>query len=106
MAWLLLFIAIVFEVAGTTAMKLSNGFSVLSWSIAVFVFYAISLAAVAVAMKTLDLSIVYSIWAVAGTALIVMIGIYHFGEPFTPLKAVGLLATIIGVICLRIASSA
>ncbi len=105
MAWLLLFIAIVFEVAGTTAMKLSNGFSVLSWSIAVFAFYAVSLAAVAIAMKTLELSIVYAIWAVSGTAMVVAIGVFLFDEPFTPLKAVGLVTSIIGVICLRVASS-
>jgi multidrug transporter EmrE-like cation transporter len=39
MSWLLLTLAIVLEICGTTCMKLSEGFSKLAPSVLIFVFY-------------------------------------------------------------------
>jgi small multidrug resistance pump len=44
MPWIFLSIAILFEVAGTTSMKLSRGFAELLPSVGVFVFYLCSAA--------------------------------------------------------------
>ena len=68
MPWLLLFVAIVFEVAGITSLKLSRGFAEPIPSIAVPVFYVLSAAAVILALKRLDLSVTYAIWSGVGTA--------------------------------------
>jgi len=46
MPWLLLFAAILLEVAGITSMKLSRGFAEMVPSVAVLVFYVLSAAAV------------------------------------------------------------
>ena len=67
--WLLLTIAILFEVAGTASMKLSRGFAELLPSIAVFVFYFAAVAALVLALKRLELSIAYAVWSALGTAI-------------------------------------
>ena len=69
MHWVLLTAAIVLEVAGTTNMKLSEGFTRPLPSVLIFVFYGLSFTAFTFALKRLDLSMSYAIWAGAGTAL-------------------------------------
>jgi small multidrug resistance pump len=98
MGWFLLALAIVLEVCGTTCMKLSQGFT--SWvpSVLVFVFYGFSFTAFIYALKTIDLSIAYAIWAGLGLALIALIGILHFKEPATAMKLVFLGVTLVGVV--------
>jgi len=98
----LLLLAIVFEVFGTTCMKLSEGFSKLLPSILIFVFYAISFTFFTFALKKLDVSIAYAIWAGLGTALITVIGIYWFREPVNALKMASLLLVVIGVVGLNL----
>ena len=104
MAWLLLFIAIVFEVAGTTCMKLSDGFSKLAPSILIFVFYGISFGVFSRALKNgINLSAAYAIWCGVGMALIAVIGVVRFGEPVTVLKMTSMALIILGVIGLSFA---
>jgi len=84
--WLLLFAAILLEVAGITSMKLSRGSSEPLPSLAVPVFYVCSAAAVILVLKRLDLSVTYAVWSGVGTALAAMIGIAYFREPLTLFK--------------------
>ncbi len=98
----LLLLAIVFEVFGTTCMKLSEGFSKLIPSILIFVFYAISFTVFTFALKKLDVSIAYAIWAGLGTALITIIGIFWFKEPVNALKMASLILVVIGVVGLNL----
>ena len=70
MHWFYLASAILFEVAGTTSMKLSYGFTRLLPSILLFVFYAISFVSLTFAVKKIDMSVSYAIWSGVGTALI------------------------------------
>ncbi len=78
MAWLYLVAAIVTEVIGTTYMKLSEGFSKLTPSILVFVFYGLSLVALTLALKRIDVSVAYAVWSGLGTAMIAAIGLLIF----------------------------
>ncbi len=104
MPWILLFIAILLEVAGITSMKLSRGFAEMIPSIAVPVFYVLSAAAVILALKRLDLSVTYAIWSGVGTALAAMIGIAYFREPLTLIKLASLALVILGVVGLSLAA--
>ncbi len=101
--WLLLIFAIIFEALGTTAMKLSNGFSSLVPSILLFVFYGVSFVLFTYSLKTIDVSTAYAVWAGIGTAIITLIGFLYFQEPVTMLKIVSIIAIISGVVGLRIA---
>lgn len=96
-AWAVLGVAILFEVAGTTCMRLSEGFSRLTPSVLIFVFYAISFALNAMVIRTLGLSIVYAVWSGAGTVLTALIGYYYFKEPATALKLASAGLIVIGV---------
>ena len=55
--WLLLLVTIIFEVAGTIAMKLSNGLTKLVPSVLVFVCYGIWFSIYAIVVKKIHLSI-------------------------------------------------
>ena len=98
MHWLYLSLAILFEVAGTVALKLSSGFSVLGPSFAVVVFYGISILFLALALKTIDVGVAYAIWAGLGTALVVIVGIFYFDEPATIQRLAFLGMIIAGVV--------
>ena len=102
MGWFLLALAIVLEVAGTTCMKLSGGFKEMVPSILVFVFYGFSFTAFIYALKTMDLSITYAIWAGIGLALIAAIGVLYFKEPMTVQRMLFIGLILIGVIGLSL----
>lgn len=106
MYWVWLIIAIVTEVAGTSSMKLSEGWTKLLPSIAVVVFFSISLFSITLALKGIPISTAYAIWAGLGIVLTSVIGFTIFGENITPLKLAGLAITVAGVVLLRLASEA
>jgi small multidrug resistance pump len=103
---LLLIIAILSEVAGTTALKFSVGFTRLAPSIAVVVFYGLSFFMMSLALKKIDIAVAYAIWSGMGTALIATIGILWFKEPATLIKIASLALIILGVIGLNLHGSA
>ncbi len=105
MHWLLLIGAIVFEVIGTTGMKMSDGFKKWGPSLVMIVCYPICFALLAFALKKIDVSIAYAIWSGVGTSLIAAIGIIYFREPVTMLKIGSLALIIIGVVGLNLSGS-
>jgi small multidrug resistance pump len=103
-AWAVLSVAILLEVAGTTSMRLSEGFTRLTPSVLIFVFYAGSFALNTLVIRVLGLSVVYGVWSGVGTVLTALIGIYYFKEPATALKMVSIGLIVIGVMGLHSAS--
>jgi small multidrug resistance pump len=104
MGWILLIVAIVLEVAGTTNMKLSEGFSKLVPSVLVLFFYALSIIALTFAVNRLDVSVAYAVWSGMGTALVAVIGLWFFQESLTSVKVVALGLIVVGVVMLRLTS--
>lgn len=102
MGWIYLVLAILTEVAGTTSMKASQGFTRFLPSILIFVFYGFSLVLLTLSLKRLDVSLAYAVWSGMGTALIATIGILWFREPMTAVKLVSLALIIIGVVGLNL----
>ncbi len=102
MGWILLFIGIFTETAGSTCMKISCGFTKLYPSAFVFVFYGISFSVFIFALKHFDLSFAYAIWAGLGIMLISIIGMIFFNESVNWLKIVSILIIVIGVVTLNI----
>jgi len=101
-SWIILSVAILLEVAGTSCMKLSHGFSRIVPSVLIFVFYGLSFVGLTLALKEIDVSIAYAVWAGLGTALIAGIGIFYFKEPLTLVKVLSLLLIILGVVGLNL----
>jgi len=101
-AWIWLIGAIVFEILGTTAMKMSDGFTKTMPSVAMGVFYILSLTALTYALKKFDVSMAYAIWSGVGTALITLIGIWYFKESVSVMKLASIGLIIIGVVGLHL----
>jgi multidrug transporter EmrE-like cation transporter len=102
---LYLTIAILSEVAGTVALKYTEGFTRLVPSTAVVAGYGISFWMLALVLKQLPIGLTYAVWAAVGTALIAAIGIVAFDEPASTLKILSLGLIIAGVVGLNLAGS-
>ena len=103
--WGVLMVAIVFEIAGTTFMKLSEGFTRTGPSLALFACYAVSFAALTLALRFVDIGVAYAIWSGVGTAAIAAIGMIAFGEPFTVVRVFWIGVIVVGVVGLQLSSS-
>ncbi|MEH2313611.1 MAG: multidrug efflux SMR transporter [Nostoc sp.] len=97
-SWIYLIAAILFEVSGTTCMKLSQGFTRILPSVLIFVFYGLCFTFFTFALKRIEVSVAYSVWAGLGTVLIAIIGIIWFRESATFIKLMSIALIIIGVI--------
>ncbi len=98
-----LFCGIVFEITGTTCMKLSAGFTKILPSVAIFVFYGLSFSCLTISLKKIDVSLAYSIWSGVGTVLISLVGILWFRESSSMTKLISIALIVIGVIGLNAA---
>lgn len=100
-SWLYLFAAIIFEVSGTTCMKLSQGFTQILPAIFIFIFYGLSLTFSTLCLEKIEVSVAYSIWAGLGTTLLAIIGLIWFRESMTPIKLMSISLVVVGVIGLN-----
>jgi len=103
-SWIMLVLAIAFEVAGTTCMKFSNGYEKIIPTVFMGLFYVVSLVCLGYAVKQMDISFAYAIWAGVGTMLISVIGIYVFKEEMSMMKLLGIAFVITGVVILNLSS--
>ena len=105
MAWLVLFAAGALEILWSTALKLSEGFSRLGYSVLTVAGLAASFLLLSQAMRTLPLGTAYAVWTGIGALGAVIVGILFFREPVTPARLffVGLL--LVGMIGLKLMAS-
>ena len=103
-AWWLLGVAIVFEIAGTVCMRLSEGFTRATPSLLLFAFYAISFGLNTFVIKVLGLSVVYAVWSGVGIVLITAVGWFMFGQKLDTPALLGMALIIAGVIVMNVFS--
>ncbi|PUA35409.1 QacE family quaternary ammonium compound efflux SMR transporter [Paenibacillus elgii] len=106
MYWLYLGAAIALEIAGTISMKFSQGFTRLTPSILMVVFYLLAFTSLNFSLKQIDVSVAYAIWSGLGTAVIAVIGYLYFNESMSLLKAGSIVLIILGVIGLNLGGGA
>ncbi|WP_409237547.1 DMT family transporter [Streptomyces sp. PA5.6] len=102
MGYALLAAAIAAEVAGTTAMKYSEGFSRLVPSLITVAGYLLAFTLLAQTLKTLSVGTAYAIWAGIGTAAVAAIGMVFLGESANMVKIAGIALVIAGVVVLNL----
>lgn len=105
MTWVMLAVAIAFEVAGTVALKFTSGFTRWVPTTIVVIGYAVSFTLLAQVVKTLPISLVYAVWSGVGTATVAAIGFTLLGEPVSVLKVIGVGLVIAGVVALNLGGS-
>lgn len=97
MQWLYLLIAIVAEVAGTSALKASQGFTVLLPSVLVIVGYGAAFYFLSLTLTSISVGIAYALWSGIGIVLISAVGWLWFGQALDAAAMVGIAFIIAGV---------
>ena len=104
MPYLYLAIAIVSEVAGTTFMKLSDGFSRPLPSIATAVGYMVAFYFLSLTLKTLPTGIAYAIWSGLGIVLISVAALVVYGQKLDVPAMLGMAMIVGGVVVIQLFS--
>lgn len=105
-AWILLTVAIAFEVAATSFLKLSDGFTKPLWGGLSILFYSLCFWTFAPVLKVIPVGVAYAIWAGVGIAAITLIGLLVFKQTLsvTQLGFIGMIA--VGAIGLNLTTQA
>ena len=102
--WVFLGIAIIAEVAGTSSLKASEGFTKFWPSLIVVVGYAIAFYCLSLTLKAIPVGIAYAIWAGLGIVLISLAGWLAFGQRLDFASIVGMALIVSGVIVINVFS--
>lgn len=102
----MLLLAGAFEIGYALSVAGSQAFTVLSWSISAGVFFLLTLYALSVALKTIDVGIGYAVWAGIGSVGAAAFGSVLLNQPITRVQAFWLAVIIGGGVWLKLADSA
>lgn len=101
---LFLAVAILFEVLGTTMLKMSDQFTRLVPSLITIMAYIGTFYFLSLSLKTIPIGIAYAVWAGIGIVLVTLVGIVMFKQyPNIP-TVIGMLMIIGGVVLINLFS--
>lgn len=101
MSWVYLILAIGFEVAGTSLLKISNSIFSLK-TLAMLICYGASLLLLSLALKKIDIGVAYAVWSGLGIMAIQILGVLFFKENITIPKIIFISLIMIGTVGLNI----
>ncbi|HEV2146431.1 MAG TPA: quaternary ammonium compound efflux SMR transporter SugE [Longimicrobiaceae bacterium] len=104
MAWVVLFVAGLFEVGWAVGLKYTAGFTKLLPTVASAVSMLLSLGLLGLALRTLPLGTAYAVWTGVGTIGTVVLGIVLFGEQATPARMLCIGLIVAGILGLKLVS--
>jgi small multidrug resistance pump len=102
--YIYLFVAVVAETIGTTALQASAQFSRFWPSVIVVIAYALSFYLMAVTLKYMPVGIVYAIWSGLGIVSIALIAFIVFGQRLDLPAMLGLSMIIGGIVVIHVFS--
>lgn len=105
MAWTLLIIAALFEIAWAIGLKQTRGFTRLWPSLLTIAAMAVSMYLLALAARTLPIGTAYAVWVGIGAAGAALLGIWLYHEPASPARLFFLLLLVVSIIGLRLTSA-
>ncbi len=105
MAWLILFIAGLFEIGWAIGLKYTDGFSRLMPTVLTGTAMLISIVLLGIALKTLPVGTGYAVWTGIGAVGTAILGIFLLGEStdIARLASIGLIVA--GIIGLKLSSA-
>ncbi len=103
-AYLLLALAIITEVTGSTLLVKSEGFSKLIPSVAVVILFAIAFYLLSHVIKVIPLGVAYAIWAGVGIILTALIGVVVLKQSLDAPAIMGILLIVCGVVVMNLFS--
>ena len=104
MAWVVLFIAGLFEIGWAVGLKYTEGFTRLWPTVATGVALTMSLALLGIALRTLPLGTAYAVWTGIGSVGTAILGVVLFREPATVMRLLCIGLIVAGIIGLKLAS--
>jgi small multidrug resistance pump len=104
MKWLYLLIAVCAEVAGTTALKASEGFTKPAPSVAVALGYGVAFYFLSLTLDQIPVGVSYALWSGIGIVLISMVGWVWFGQKLDAPALAGIALIILGVAVINLFS--
>jgi quaternary ammonium compound-resistance protein SugE len=102
MAWLILFVAGLFEIGWAIGLKYTDGFTRLVPSVLTVVAMAVSVILLGVALKTLPVGTAYAVWTGVGAVGTAILGIYLFGDPATTARLASIGLIVAGIVGLKL----
>jgi small multidrug resistance pump len=105
MPYVLLGLAITVEVAATTMLARSDGFTKLSWTVGTLTLYAVSFMLMAFVVRHIPVGVTYAIWSGAGTAAIAAIGVVYLKQPLSAAAVAGIGLIVAGVVLVNLSGS-
>lgn len=105
MAWVYLFVAGLLEIAWAYSMKRSEGFTLLTPTVATIALMIASFALLSFAMKSLPLGTAYTIWTGIGAVGAFLVGIAVLGEAVTPMRVLAALFIVTGIVMMKLSST-
>lgn len=99
-AWLAL--AVLLEIFGTYLLKLSDGMKRRFWGLLGLVLVIGAFAALAQAIRGMDLSVAYAVWGGAGLVITAIVGALAFGQRIRTSGWVGIALVVAGVAALKL----
>lgn len=106
MKWVYLLIAIVAEVVGTSALKASQGFTVLLPSAFVVLGYVVAFYCLSLTLDRIPVGIAYALWSGIGIVFITAVGWLWLGQTLDAAAMVGLGLIVAGVGVINLLSNA
>lgn len=103
MAWIMLFVAGIFEVVWALAMKQSDGFSRLWPTVVTLAGMAVSFVLLAAAMRTIPLGTAYTIWTGIGAVGAFVVGVAVLGEQLNAMRVVAAVLIVCGLVLMKLA---
>lgn len=104
MAWVLLVIAGLLEVAWAFTMKQSDGFTKPLFTTITIVTMAASFVLLSISMKTLPLGTAYTIWTGIGAVGAFIVGILLLGEMASPMRLLAAALIIGGLVLMKMST--
>ena len=102
--FIFLFVAVIFETIGTTALQASQQFTKLGPSIIVVVSYAVAFYLLALTLKYMPVGIMYAIWSGSGIVLISIIGWIVFRQTLDLPAIIGMTLILVGIVIIQVYS--
>jgi quaternary ammonium compound-resistance protein SugE len=106
MAWGILFVAGLLEIGWAVGLKYTEGFTRLWPTVATAVALVASMSLLGIAVRTLPLGSAYAVWTGIGSVGTAILGIFLFREPATALRLLCIGLIVVGILGLKVASSA
>ena len=105
MAWVVLFVAGLLEVAWAVGLKYTDGFSRPWPTVGTAAALVASMGLLAVALRTLPLGTAYAVWTGIGTIGTAVLGVVLFREPATAMRMLCIGLIVAGIVGLKLVSA-